>query len=293
MEAQLARVLAHLNQVADAAVTQALLAIVGSTVFALSYVAGRGSNRLAHRILLGRDPTLAHLVGGLAAVAIVVPGGLLALRIALPSIHFAELFASLGVASLVLGFALKELLENFVAGTLLLWRRPILIGDEIRFRHYEGIVEEINVRATVLRTFDGQKVFLPNGKLLAEALENLRTYPSQRSTVVLGIDPGASVARARQVTVDTLREIPEVLQDPPVEVLLDALGAYTLDLHVLFWTAAPTHLAELAIRSEVTERLNTALTAAGIGFPVPTYAMQDGNLRLSDERTGPEGPPPF
>ena len=114
-----------------------------------------------------------------------------------------------------------------------------------------------------------------------QVLENTRSFRKQWND------------GTKQLIIDTLRDIPGVLQDPLAEVLLDAIGAYTLNLHVLYWTAAPTRLGEQAIRSEVTDRLNTALTAAGIGFPVPTYAMQVGAQQASGEETRPDRVPPF
>lgn len=274
METSLTTTLDDTRAVIDRLLPQLPLIGAGVVVFALCYLLGRAAGWLVRRVVGRHDPNLAQIAGGLVSVGIIMPGALLGLWIALPTALFLELFASLGVTGLILGFALKELLENFVAGLLLMWRRPFLIGDEIRCSGYEGVVQEVNVRARVLRSYDGVTIYLPNAKVLTQALENLSTLPAQRTTVALGIHPGAAVYEARQVAQRVPGELPEVLDEPPAVVLLAAVGAYTLELRVLYWTAAPNRLAERQIQSEVTERLYAELTAAGISFPYPTQTVR-------------------
>lgn len=222
------------------------------------------------------DRTLAEMVGQLAYASTVVLGILVGFWIAIPTINFREIYAGLGVTGLILGFALKDLLENFVAGILILWRRPFRLDDQIRSGSFEGTVAEINFRSTVLRTYDGLKVFVPNGRIFTEPLENLTGYAQRRSTIVLGIDQGASVSEARRVIIETLKELESagVLPEPEPVVFFDAVGDFTNNLHVLYWTAPPNRFSELTTRSAVTERLYSALLDAGIGFPYPIRSIQ-------------------
>ncbi|HEV2124408.1 MAG TPA: mechanosensitive ion channel, partial [Chloroflexota bacterium] len=211
--------LAQLPNLAVAIVVFILFVVIAKFVRGLFRGAGR---RL--------DRSLAHMLGQLAYAAILALGVLAALWISIPTVQFTEIFTSLGVTGLILGFALRDILENFVAGILILWRRPFRVGDQIRSGKFEGTVEEVNFRSTVMRSYDGIRVFIPNGKVLTEPVENLTAYHRRRTTVALGIDQNASVQEARQVILRSLRDAPGVLHDPEPLVLFDAIGDFTNDL---------------------------------------------------------------
>lgn len=255
----------------------------------------RVARRLATRALRRHDATLARMGATLVHALLVALGVLAALWIAVPTFKFTEIVASLGVTGLVVGFALKDILENFVAGILILWRRPYRVGDQIQSGAHEGTVAEINFRSTVLKTYDGIKVYIPNGKAFTEPIENKTGYRERRTTITLGIDQRAAVGAARDVILRTLRGIEDVLSDPPPEVLFDAVGEFTNDLQVRFWASPPTRIHELETRSRVTERVYEALLAAGIGFPYPTrtviVASGDGGAGDEDGEGAPRSAP--
>ncbi len=141
------------------------------------------------------------------------------------------------MTGLILGFALRDLIENFVSGILILWRRPFHIGDQIRTGSHEGTVEEINFRSTILKTYDGVQVFIPNGAVFTEPLENHTAYGLRRLTIVLGIDQAASVARAREIILAELGQAAGVLAELPPLILFEEVGDFANILHVLAWTS--------------------------------------------------------
>jgi small-conductance mechanosensitive channel len=247
---------------------------VAAVAFAASLLLARLLRRVVLRALRGHDPAFREMAARLAHVAVVALGVFVALWIAIPTVEFGQIFASLGVTGVILGFALRDIIENFVAGILILWRRPFRVDDQIRSGNYEGTVVEINFRSTVLRTYDGIKVFVPNGKVFTEPIENLTGYPSRRTQVVLGVDQAGSPAAARRVILETLRSTAGVLAEPAPAVLFAEVGDFANILHVLYWTAPPTRFSELETRSLVTERLYAALPAAGIGFPYPIQTIE-------------------
>ena len=247
---------------------------VAAVCFVLFFLAGRLLQRLVRRVLRQQDPAFAEMVARLAQVTVLLLGVFVALWIAIPSVQFGQIFASLGVSGLILGFALRDIIENFVAGILILWRRPFRVGDQIRSGAYEGTVAEINFRSTVLRTYDGIKVFIPNGNVFTAAVENMTANEIRRSQVVLGIDQDASVSAARRVILETIADIDGVLKEPAPAVIFAEIGDFANILHLLYWTAPPTRFSELTTRSDVTERLYAALPAAGIGFPYPIQSLQ-------------------
>jgi small-conductance mechanosensitive channel len=277
---------AHTRDLVQSFLAQLPFLAVGLTTFLLALLLGRVLRRLARRALERYDPGFAEMVARLVHVAVLVLGGFLALWIAIPSVQFAQLFTSLGVTGLILGFALRDIIENFVAGILILWRRPFRVGDQIRSGIFEGTVIEITFRATVLRTSDGIRVFLPNGRVFTEPLENLTANEARRSLVVLGIDQDSSVAEARQIILRTVAGIEGVLTQPTPTVLFAEVGDFANILHVLYWTVPPTRVAELTTRSEVTEQLYEALSAAGIRFPYPIQTLHVDAAAAGGRRDG-------
>lgn len=245
-----------------------ILAFLGFAV--VSQVVQRA---IRHGRFIG-DDSLRALVAGLASGALIAFGAAFGLIIALPGVSFTELIASLGVGGIILGFALRDILENFVAGILILARRPFVVGDQIRSGEHEGTVTEINFRSTVVRTYDGLRVFMPNGSLLTQPVENLTSYGERRSEISLAIHQQASVAEARQTILRELASMDEVLSDPSPEVMFDAIGDSSNNLSVLFWSRPPTRMYQRTLSSEVTERLYQALTAAGIEFPYPIQTIR-------------------
>lgn len=264
---------AEAQQVFGAIWMQLPLALVGLAAIALFYVLGRVVRWTVRRSLRRQDPTLARMLSGLVFLGFVIFGILVAFWITLPTINFREIFAGLGVTGIILGFALKDIIENFVAGILILWRRPFRVGDQIRSGSHEGTVEEINFRSTILQTYDGIRVYIPNGKVFTETLENLTGYQRRRTTVTFGIDQNASVAKARHVILDRLQSVVGVLPEPKPLVLFDAVGNFANNVHVLYWTQPPTRFSEIVTKSDVTEALFTALQDAGISFPYPIQTV--------------------
>ncbi len=98
-----------------------------------------------------------------------------------------DLVAGLGITSVAIGFAFKDVLQNFFAGILILWRKPFVVGDQIKFREFEGAIEEINVRSTRIKTFDGERAVIPNGDIYANAVLVKTAYEKRRVKFVVGI----------------------------------------------------------------------------------------------------------
>ena len=250
------------------------LIVLGLAVGIVLLVVGRIVRRLVWRSGWPGDPSLSRLFSGLVFAAFLVMAVLVGLWIAIPSVRFTEVLASLGVTGIILGFALKDLIENFVAGILILWRRPFSAADQISTSGYQGTVLEINFRSTVMRTYDGLKVFVPNSKVFTEPLENLTGFTERRATVTIGISQEASVAKARAVILSTLQRLEDVNQTPEPMVLFEEIGDFSNNLEVLYWISPPTKLSERITRSRVHEALWMALADAGVAVPYPVQTVE-------------------
>ncbi|MCW5889255.1 MAG: mechanosensitive ion channel [bacterium] len=148
-----------------------LLAAAAVVVALAVFVANRGQAMVVRGIeRRGRRHNLALVLGRFAQVALLCLGVLVALSIVVPSFQLADLINVLGIGSVAIGFAFRDVLQNFLAGVLLLLNEPFRIGDRVVFGGYEGRVEEIATRDTKLLTDDGDIVVIPNGKLFTESV---------------------------------------------------------------------------------------------------------------------------
>jgi small conductance mechanosensitive channel len=213
---------------------------------------------------LRRTSTEAHvelLVAKLAYAAAMTVGLVVALSIL--GVNLGVLVGSLGLASVALGFALQDIVSNFAAGVVLLLEHPFTRGDHIAVEGTEGTVEDINVRATQLRTPDGQQVLVPNKLLFTNVLTNASATMRRRGEVLLEVPRGQDAARARELLRAAAAGVKGVGDDPPPRLLTEDLGQDVLSLRLWFWVD-PRADDLLRVRSEVLEAAEAALRDAGL-----------------------------
>ena len=244
--------------------------VVGLIVLLVFFLAGRflrATLRLAgDRTQL--DPLLARLLGSLAALALSVLGLLIAAVIVFPTFRPGDLLAGLGITSVALGFAFKDILQNWLAGVFILWRRPFQIGDEIRTRDCEGSVEAINVRSTILRTYDGERLVVPNSDVYTHAVLVRTAGAHRRVRMTVGVGYLDSLDEARAVLKRVLAETKGVLENPGPWVYVSELAPSEVKFAIYFWTA-PQQANVLEVSDRVTTGIKKALDDAGIDIPYP------------------------
>jgi len=214
------------------------------------------------------DVTLADLLGRLASAAITVIGLFVAAVIIFPAFKPGDLITGLGITSVAIGFAFKDVLQNFFAGILILWRRPFVVGDQIRSKDYEGTVEEINIRSTRLKTYDGERAVLPNGDVYTSAILVRTAYDKRRIRFTVGIGYPDSIEEARETIHRVLRETEGVMDDPGPWVYVSELAPSSVNFTVFFWTESQ-QANVLEVSDRVATGIKNALDRAGIDMPFP------------------------
>jgi small-conductance mechanosensitive channel len=214
------------------------------------------------------DITLAELLARLISAAIIILGLFVAAVIVFPSFKPGDLIAGLGITSVAIGFAFKDVLQNFFAGILILWRRPFIVGDEIRVHEFEGTVEDITTRSTRVKTYDGERAVLPNGNVYTNAVLVRTAYDERRVRLVVGVGYGDSIDAARKVIHDVLDKTKGVLQKPEPWVYVSQLAPSSVNFTVYFWTGSK-QANVLAVSDAVTTGIKTALDQAHIDIPYP------------------------
>lgn len=233
--------------------------LVGSVVRRIIYTAGERT-RL--------DVTLAQLLGRLASVIVIILGLFVAAVVIFPGFNPGDLIAGLGITSVAIGFAFKDVLQNFFAGILILWRRPFVVGDQIKFNEFDGTVEDITVRSTRIKTYDGQRAVIPNGDIYTSPVLVRTAYEKRRASFVVGIGYPDSIEEARSVIMKVLENTKGVLDEPAPSVHVVELAGSSVNLNVLFWTKSQK--ADVRITSDlVMTDVKLALDEAGIDMPYP------------------------
>lgn len=255
----LARLMAHLPYL-----------ILGALVFVCFLVGARLIkiilNSAGRRTRL--DRTLADLLGRLAAAFTIILGLFVAAVIIFPTFNPGDLIAGLGITSVAIGFAFKDVLQNFFAGILILWRRPFIVGDEIKAGNYEGTVEEITTRSTRIHTYDGERAVLPNGEVYTNAVLVRTAYSNRRVRLSVGIGYQDSIDRARSIIHKVLDKTDGVLKEPAPSVFIAELAPSSVNFNIFFWTNS-RQANVLIIADRVITAIKLALDEAGIDIPYP------------------------
>jgi len=219
---------------------------------------------------------LPSVLGRLTRYALIAVGFFLAL--AALGVELTQLTIIGGALGVGIGFGLQNVVSNFVSGLILAFERPIREGDQIQLQNLTGEVRRIGFRATIVRTFDGAEVIVPNAALISNEVTNWTLSDQQRRlTVTVGVAYGTDPARVRDVMLQVPGQIPDVLRTPEPVALFTGFGESALTFELRFWTVDADRVS--LIRSAVVAALHDALVAAGIEVPFP---QRDLHLRTVD-----------
>lgn len=169
-----------------------------------------------------------------------------------------------GVTAIVLGFAFREIGENFLAGIFLAFSRPFKMGDVIRTEEVEGKVQDIELRYTHLRTDDGSDVYVPSSQLFSKPLINYTKDGLRRESFSVGIDYANDASGACKLLQDTVKNVRGVLDAPEAEAYLLSLSVQFVEIEVFYWINVFDTTADgLAVRTKVLDSCRKALLDAG------------------------------
>ena len=249
--------------------------IFGLVVFVLFLLLAKGVRSLVRRITRGRSSNhnLPLLLSRLAYVAMLILGVLVTVTIVLPGFTPASLISALGVGGIAIGFAFKDIFQNFLAGILLLLTEPFRIGDQIKYKEFEGTVEDIQTRATAIKTYDGRRVIIPNAELFTNAVIVNTAYSKRRLQYDVGIGYGDDIARARELMLEAMREVDGVLSAPSPEALVIDLAGSSVNIRARWWVEPPHQADVLDAQDKVLEAIKNKLSANGIDLPFPTQQI--------------------
>ncbi len=263
--------------------------LAGLVVVAITWVVSTLVGMILRRILNNQirlRKSLQDLLLQLASITTWIIGLLIATVIVFPGMTPAKALTVLGLGSVAIGFAFKDIFENFFAGILILWRYPFDRGDFIQHGDISGKVEEITIRNTLIRRTDGELVVVPNGQLFKSNVEVLTDRSRRRVRIICGVGYGEDLERSRDVILKAVQSCQTVDDSQEVQVLAHEFADSGINFEVAWWTA-PTPLDVRRSRGEVITAIKSALDEAKIEIPFPYRTLTFAEpLTLDENRAG-------
>jgi small-conductance mechanosensitive channel len=245
--------------------------IVGVIVLLVTIFIARWSSVLLERRLANRrhiDPGLRYTICRLLKYVVITVGLLVALKqaFAIDLTSIAVLFTALSVG---IGFGLQYIAADIASGFILLFERPIRIGDRITIGEDEGDVQSINLRTTVVTTNDRIAIIVPNSKLVSQRVVNW-SYgdPRARIAIPIGVADDSDIELVTQTLIQASQDVSNVLEEPKPRVQFLKFGDYSLDFRLLVWTNQPRR--HVQIRSDINYRIARLFRERSIRIPYPT-----------------------
>ena len=250
--------------------------IIAVVTFLIFWLLTKLFKFFVRKTLENRSYTRQNLVlvlNRVGTVLILFIGFLVALVIAIPGFTPSQLMGALGIGSVAIGFAFKDIFQNMLSGILILLAEPFRIGDDIVVNNMEGTVEDIQIRATFLHSPDGRRIVIPNATVYTSPVIVNTAYSRRRCEFVVGIGYDDDVQHAKQVILDILNNNRNVLSQPGFTVNVVALADFSVNLQVRWWVDTKEIVTSACI-SEIQAEVKQAFHAQGISIPYPTQELK-------------------
>ncbi|WP_066374848.1 MULTISPECIES: mechanosensitive ion channel family protein [unclassified Anabaena] len=242
-------------------------------VFAVFVFVGRQLKRIVKRLTRHRRyaRNLGMVLGRLAQGTTVLVGLFVSLSIVIPTLRAGDLVQLLGISGVAIGFAFRDILQNFLAGILILLTEPFQIDDQIVFKGFEGTVENIETRATTIRTYDGRRIVIPNSELFTNSVTVNTAFENRRLEYDVGVGYGDDLDQTKQLMLEAIHSLDVVLKEPAPDVLVMELAESTVNIRVRWWIKPPFRADALDSRDRVISAIKQKLYVEhGIDLPYPT-----------------------
>ncbi len=187
-----------------------------------------------------------------------------------------SILAGAGIAGLALALAFQDIAGNFISGIFISFRRPLHIGDIVKIKDYMGRVEEINLRDTVLRTFQGQLVIIPNKDVFQNPIENYTLWGKRRFDLEVGVSYGEDLEKVKRITLEAVKNIEELSPDDEITFFYTSFGDSSINFILRLWVRDPDQPVYLSAGSKAIMLIKKAYDENGITIPFPIRTLDFG-----------------
>lgn len=187
-----------------------------------------------------------------------------------------SVLAGAGILGLALAFAFQDIAANFISGIFISFRSPIHVGDIVKIKDYMGKVEDINLRDTVILTFQGQMVIIPNKDVFQNPIENYTMLGKRRMDLNVGISYGDDLEKVSHITLEAVKGIKGLSADDEITMFYTEFGDSSINYVIRLWLATTEQINFLDVKSQAIMRIKKAYDANDIMIPFPIRTMDFG-----------------
>ncbi|PAU93755.1 mechanosensitive ion channel protein MscS [Aliifodinibius salipaludis] len=242
--------------------------------FILGRLVRRGAKHMLEKTTSNK--TIINLMETIVGVLIIGVGFFIALSVLKLDGAVTSLLAGAGIIGLALGFAFQDIASNFISGIILSIRHPFGIGDIIETNDFYGTVQKMNLRNTIIRTPQGQIVYIPNKSVFEKPLENYTTSGVRRIDLECGVSYGDDLEKAKEVAIEAIETLDNYDDDKEVEFYYDEFGGSSINFEIRFWVNFKTNSDFLSARSDAIIAIMKAFEETDIMIPFPIRTLDFG-----------------
>lgn len=248
--------------------------LAGLITLSLTRYLAKGSENFAREISYKtiKSRSLQILFSKTVFITTWVVGIFLAGILTFPGLSLGNVIGALGLGSVAIGFAFQDIFKNFLSGILLLLQEPFSIGDEIIVSDYQGIIEHIDIRVTTIRTYQGEKILIPNATIFTNSVQVTTGYEKRRTDLEVGVDYNTPLPQAKELLLKVIKDVDGVLLDPPPETDLVNFGDSSIDFVLRYWTL-PQQRNVRRIKTLAIMAIKKAFDDASISIPYPIRTL--------------------
>ncbi len=187
-----------------------------------------------------------------------------------------SLLAGAGIIGLAIGFAFQDITANFISGILLAFRKPIRVGDIIETKDFFGTVEKIDLRVTVIRTFQGLHVIIPNKDVFQSPVTNFTKTNDRRIDLEIGVSYAEDLDFVKEVAINSVAKLPYLLEDKEVQLVYNEFADSSINFTLMIWILYPDEPGYLTAKSDAIMAVKKAFDENGITIPFPIRTLDFG-----------------
>ena len=233
-------------------------------------IVGRLLDRVSHNTAINR------LISAMLYIIVIIIGSFIALGVLNLDKTVTSLLAGAGIIGLALGFAFQDTFANFISGVIIATRRPFRIGDIVETNDFFGTVMQMNLRTTVLRTPQAQKIIIPNKSVLQNPITNYSFFGERRIDLEVGISYGEDLEKVKSVTTAAIEQIDYLQKDKEVEFFYKEFGDSSINFEIRYWINFYGQTEYLKARSEGVMKIKAAYDQNDITIPFPIRTLDFG-----------------
>lgn len=252
--------------------------LLASVILVLGFFAAKWIKVLADKLIkrVSANTALNNLFTSIIYVFVIGVTLFIVLRILHLDTAVTSILAGAGIVGLALAFAFQDIAANFISGIFISFRRPVNIGDIIKINDYMGKVEEINLRDTVVRTFQGQKVIIPNKDVFQNPIENFSLLGKRRLDLSVGVSYGDNLRRVKEITLNAVKGIEGLSENDETTLFFKEFGDSSINFVIRLWISSPEQPIYLEVGSEAVMRIKEAYDENDIMIPFPIRTLDFG-----------------